>query len=388
MRLVVFSYKPCWRSDRSPSGYATDGGFPFQMQALSELFDSTTLVVPCDHRGSREGEVPLVGHRLSIVPLTPPRGRNLRRKIGLPIWLLRNGHILIREALRADAVHTPIPGDIGTLGMMLAWILREPLFVRHCGNWLAPKSVAEHFWKWFMERFAGGRNVMLATGGTPHPPSRRNPNVRWIFATSLTEEELKTSRRLREEPPGADPRLIIVCRQDEEKGTAIVIQSLPIIMNDFPETRLDVIGGGLDLGRFKALAQDLNLGDRVHFHGRVDHRRVIELLHQADLFCYPTRASEGFPKVVLEALACGLPVITTPVSVLPQLIETGCGVLLDEATPEALADAVRLCLSDPERYRSMSARALETAGQYSLERWRDTIGEILEEAWGPLKSNG
>jgi len=73
--------------------------------------------------------------------------------------------------------------------------------------------------------------------------------------------------------------------------------------------------------------------------------------------------------------------------VLPQLIGTGCGILLEEATPVAIAQAVRECLSDEESYRTMSARAIETARPYSLERWRDTIGDLLRSAWGPLRSN-
>ncbi|HEY7912481.1 MAG TPA: glycosyltransferase family 4 protein, partial [Blastocatellia bacterium] len=124
------------------------------------------------------------------------------------------------------------------------------------------------------------------------------------------------------------------------------------------------------------------LGDRVKFHGKVDHTRLMNLLRRADLFCYPTRASEGFPKVVHEALACGLPVVTTRVSVLPQVIGSGCGVLIEKAAPAEVARAVQYSLEDATRYRAMSAEALETARQYSLEQWRDTIGDMLRTAWG------
>jgi glycosyltransferase involved in cell wall biosynthesis len=113
----------------------------------------------------------------------------------------------------------------------------------------------------------------------------------------------------------------------------------------------------------------------------------MRLLSQAHLFCYPT-ASEGFPKAVLEALASGLPVITTPVSVLPALIGSENGVLLHEVGPAALARAVVDCLSDGERYRAMSESALRRAREYSLEKWRDTIGGMLREAWGPLHAGG
>jgi glycosyl transferase family 1 len=384
MRLIVVSHKPCWRCAASPAGYASSGGFPFQMGALSELFDSTTLATPVID-GPLDGEIPLNGRHLAVEPLTSPRGTDGWRKAGFPLWTARNLPRLIRAILRADAVHVPIPGDIGTIGMLLAAAFRKPLFVRYCGNWLAQTTTAESFWKWFMERQAGGRNVMLATGGALDPPSS-NPAVRWIFSTTLTRHELYTIRQQRLSRQHGRARLIIVCRQDGGKGTEVLIDALPLVARDFPSVSLAVVGDGTALSNLRMRAERAGVTDRVTFHGAVSHESVIRLLRRADLFCYPT-STEGFPKVVLEALACGLPIVTTNVSVLPQLVN-GCGVLLERTTAEAVAHAIRLSLSDADRYEAWSSCAVARAGQYSLEQWRDTIGEVLRAAWGPLQSQG
>jgi glycosyltransferase involved in cell wall biosynthesis len=382
MRLLVVSHKECWPSASSQSGYATDGGFPFQMRALSELFDKTTLVVPCRTRTSHTGEGPLTGHNLVVVPLSSPSGNGVWRKLGMLFWLVESGWDLVRQVRSADAVHAPIPGDVGTIGMLLAFVLHKPLFVRHCGNWFVQRTAAEHFWKWFMEKYAGGRNVMLATGGNSGtPPSARNQNVRWIFSTTLTKQELEECLTPRKEVDDRNVRLIIVCRQEKEKGTGELIASLPALLQDFPQLTLDVVGDGDALVEFRTSAEVLGVGKQVVFHGKVDHKRVIARLQQASLFCYPTRASEGFPKVVLEALACGLPVVTTRVSVLPELIEQGCGLLLDGTSPADIRLAIREIMSDQQLYQSMSARAIQTARQYSLEEWRDTIADHLKTTW-------
>ncbi|MDX2031487.1 MAG: glycosyltransferase family 4 protein [Blastocatellia bacterium] len=388
MNLLVISYKTCWPEPSSPSGFATDGGFPFQMRALSELFDETRLLIPCAARERESGEGHLAGRRLSVIPLTSPTGAGLRRKAAFPFWLLRNLPRLLREVARADAVHTPIPGDIGTIGMLLAFAMRKPLFIRYCGNWTEQMTVAEHFWRWFMETFAGGRTVCLATGGAAHPPSAKNPAMGWIFATTLTEEELTRCRAAERRAPGDSPRLIIACRQDAEKGAGLVIESLAELRDEFPGISFSIVGDGVATAGFRQRVAELSLRDRVVFHGQVDHDRVIELLGEADLFCFPTRSSEGFPKAVLEAMACGLPVVTTRVSVLPLLVGNECGEVIEPATPETVAAAVRNCLRDPSRYLALSHAARSRAARYSLEEWRDTIGGLLRAAWGKLRSDG
>jgi glycosyltransferase involved in cell wall biosynthesis len=356
------------------------------MRAISELFDETRLVVPVVQDAHVIGEVGLLGDNLSVVPLSVPLGQNLGRKLLLVIWLVKNLPVIVGEIRRADAVHTPIPGDVGTIGLIIAMILRRPLFVRYCGNWFVRRTIAEHFWGWLLERTAGDRNVVLATGGDGNPPSDRNPSVRWIFSSSLRESELKEYASPRTRAVGNGPRLIICCRQERKKGTDIVIESLPLLESEFPDISLDVVGDGASLVDFQRTAERRGVGHRVRFHGKVDHDGVMALLRTADLFCFPTTSSEGFPKAVLEALACGLPVVTTPVSVLGELIGAGGGFLLDSATPPEVARGVRWCFADADRYQTLSSAAVRTAAQYSLERWRDCIASFLVPSWGRLRS--
>src|SRR5262249_47826280 len=233
MRLLVISYKIAWPSVASPTGYATDGGFPFQMKALSELFDSTTLLVPCLEKGKVAGEGNLTGYNLSVLPLSPPAGKDLWRKMPFPLLLTKKFFVLPPGILRPDAGSAPIPVDTGPVGMLLAYLLKKPLFIRYCGNWLVQATIAEQFWKWFIETVAGGRNVCLATGELLEPPSRRNPELKWIFATALPEEELRHCATERRGFHKQNPKLIVACRQEKEKGTGKVIESLKLLQDDF-----------------------------------------------------------------------------------------------------------------------------------------------------------
>lgn len=386
MRLVVVSHKPCWPSADSPSGFATDGGFPFQMAALSELFDATTLVLPRRSTTPPAGLKPLVGHRLSVRPLAEPPGRGLGRKLALVAWLPLLLPRLWREIGRADAVHAAVPGDVGGLGLALALARRKPLFVRHCGTWGRPSTAADRLLHATLVRIAGGRNVVLATGGGPAPPEPERSAIDWIFSTSLTAAQLATLPRAECWRAGQPPRLISVGRITRGKNVAATIRALAEIRRRHAGATLDVVGDGPELAALHALADELGLADDVTFHGNLDHPRVLARLAMSHVFVFPTRVAEGFPKAVLEAMACGLPVVAPGVSVLPQLLAGGRGVLLDDTTPEAVATTVVALLEDPAALAAMADAARRKAAEFSLERWRDVIGARLEEAWQrPLK---
>jgi glycosyltransferase involved in cell wall biosynthesis len=381
MKLAVISHKLCWKMPGTVEDYRTDGGFPLQIEAISELFDETRLVVPCETASDKQGLSPLVGHRLSVAPLSVPKGTDLRRKLDIPFWLARNGRRIWGEIRRADAVHAPIPGDVGTIGFLFALVQRKPLFVRHCGNWMVQKTAAEAFWRWMMVRFAGGRNVMLATGGSEEAPSRKNPQIRWIFSTSLSHREIREAAP-RQFPSNRELKLLVACRLEKNKGVETVIESLPRIVEKFPRATLEIVGGGSLLKELQMRAKILKVDDRIKFYGKIEQKRVLQIMRGAHVFCFPTRASEGFPKVVIEALACGLPVITTRVSVLPHLIDEKCGILLNEASPENLARAVSEICAKPENYEALSVNAIAAAQAFTLENWRGAIGETLKKSWG------
>jgi glycosyltransferase involved in cell wall biosynthesis len=144
------------------------------------------------------------------------------------------------------------------------------------------------------------------------------------------------------------------------------------------------VGDGICLQELKGLSTDLNVADSTIFHGYVSHEEVIQILSKSHLFVFPT-LREGFPKAVLEALSCGLPVITNPVSVLPHLIGNRNGILLHRPDADTVAEAILQLIADEKRLVEMSASAQRNAREYTLERWQKIIGERLRASWGPLK---
>lgn len=383
----MISHKETWVDPASPTGFSTKGGFPFQMRALSELFDETRIISLRRNSEAPPGLVPLTGNYLEVKTLPEPRGHDLQRKVRLllhlPRWLITVWH----EVAQADAVHTPLPGDLGTIGMIVALLQKKPLFVRHCGRWGIPSSTFDKWLQSFLERIASTRNVVMATGGAGHPPSSRNPAISWIFSTALTAAELDDIPLAKPWKAGEPLRLVTVGSLLPGKNISGLIAALPLLRDQFPDLSLEVIGSGRLLGDLQQQTRLLGLEEVVNFSGNLSHDQVMAHLSESHVFVFPT-LYEGFPKALLEAMACGLPIVASPVSVIPRLLEGGAGLLFNGQDALSITDALSDLLSDSEKMAAMGRLARERAQRYTLERWRDEIGQRLTEAWGrPLKQD-
>ncbi|MEM7045361.1 MAG: glycosyltransferase family 4 protein [Pseudomonadota bacterium] len=129
----------------------------------------------------------------------------------------------------------------------------------------------------------------------------------------------------------------------ERKGHDLVIRAL----GHLPDVDLIIAGDGPERARLTRLVSKLRLGERVRFVGVVAHRDLPALYGAADALVLAS-SREGWPNVLLEALACGTPVIATRNWGTPEIVsEPEAGLLVNERTPEALALAARSLLVRP-----------------------------------------
>ncbi|MHB0921337.1 MAG: glycosyltransferase family 4 protein [Thiomonas delicata] len=126
--------------------------------------------------------------------------------------------------------------------------------------------------------------------------------------------------------------------------------------------------------------------------GRLSSDRVVEAMQQADAFLFPSR-SEGFGLVVAEAMACGLPVVATRGSSLPEIVEHGVtGLLCPQDDVSAFVEAIRRLATDPATWRAMSSNAVARArGRFSEDAtldaycgiYRDAVARFAERSGSP-----
>ena len=145
-------------------------------------------------------------------------------------------------------------------------------------------------------------------------------------------------------------------------------------------SRLVVVGDGPQREALEHLARELAIADRVVFAG--NREDVAPWLRAFDVFCLPSYANEGVPQALMQAMATGLPVVTTPVGSIAEIVEDGVsGLLVRPESADALRDAIDALAADPGRRATLSRRARETAlARFGEDRMADAMEDVFRAA--------
>jgi glycosyltransferase involved in cell wall biosynthesis len=165
--------------------------------------------------------------------------------------------------------------------------------------------------------------------------------------------------------------VVTVARLSPEKDLANLVRATALAAERVRDFRVEVAGGGPCLGELERLATELRVSDRIAFLGEI--RDVPAVLARARMFVLPSR-SEGIPLTVLEAMACGLPVIATQVGGLAEVVVDGLtGRLVPPVDPVALAGAMVDVWNDRDLRDRMSH-----AGRRRAEACFDVRGMVAQ----------
>ena len=176
-------------------------------------------------------------------------------------------------------------------------------------------------------------------------------------------------------------RPLVFCssRIDRSKGQELLIRALPSLLNNFPTLTLWFAGDGNEAfcKSLVHLADTLGVREAIHFLGF--RRDVRALLSLADLVVLPSY-HEAFPRVVLEAMAAGKPIVASRVGGIPEAVEDGVsGLLVPPGEVAPLAEAIETILQDDHRRRAMERAALARIQSFSLQRTVTLTEQLYRE---------
>jgi glycosyltransferase involved in cell wall biosynthesis len=395
MKLGIVYHMPFWR-EADGTLREIEGSFARYVDSLAPYFDEISLCVPVVTRPASDQGTAIRSPNVTLAPL-PPFDGPVQFYPRLATVLPR----LIRWARGIDLVHCRVPSPAAAFAFAIARLYRRPGFLLVVGDLraLLPsmpyRGMKKALWRIYTE--FEERNVqwmvdhaLTFANGAALAAKHTRPGRPVIETTTTTIHAGDIADRA-DSCQTVPVRVLTVSRIDPRKGLRALPAAVRMLVDDGIDVRFDLVGpavGGPGREEQTAIVEEavrLGVSDRVAMVGAVPLDRLLPMYRQYDVFVLPTLPGEGIPRVLLEAMSAGVPVITTRVAGIPSLITHEVnGVLLDRSRAEDVAGAVARIVRDGPFRRGVIAQGYETARKFTLEgqaaRMMETVSGRLQVA--------
>lgn len=180
------------------------------------------------------------------------------------------------------------------------------------------------------------------------------------------------------------PQLLFLSNLIESKGVYVLLEALKLLKDKKVKFHCNIVGGEGDISskQLRKKINNLNLNEHVNYLGKKSGNHKYDILKSSDFFVFPTYYhNECFPIVLLEALMCGLPVISTDEGAISDIVVNNeTGFIIKKQNPDELALKIKWLIDHPEKAKSMGQngknRFLE---KYTIEKFENRFVNILNQ---------
>ena len=377
MTLGIVYHMPFWRA-ADGTLREVEGSFARYVDSLAPYFDEIVLCVPVLPAARGEG-TPIRSANVTLAPLP-----NFDGPVQFYPRLLSMMPRIFRCVRRVDVVHCRVPTPAAVFASACARLFGRPEFILVVGDlralsptlpyrgmkramWRAYTAFEEHNVQWMADNsltFANGEALTV----------KHSRNSRAVIRTQTTTIDDDAIGSRENSCTGSRIRLLTVSRIDPRKGLRVLPDMVRLLVDRGCDAALDIIGpvvgapGEAERAAIGDAARSGGVADRVRLVGPVPLDRLLPRYRDYDVFVLPTLPGEGIPRVLLEAMAAGLPVVTSRVSGIPSLITHDAnGLLVESPSAIAVADAVIRIVRDASLRRRLIAGGYDTARGHTLQ---------------------
>jgi glycosyltransferase involved in cell wall biosynthesis len=294
------------------------------------------------------------------------------------------GSWMRRNAL--DHLHVHFGGPVASVGMLTSQA------------WRIPWSVTLHGPDEFFDQEAFYLRKKIESVSVVICISDFSRSQAICIAPSTAEERLEVMRlgvdcstlrpRIEEEEDKRGAlKLVCTGRLVPVKGHRILLQAIAPLIASGLDITCTLIGDGAERKSLENLSRQLGIQDRTHFLGALAHHQALDEVAKADVFILASFA-EGLPVALMEAMAFGVPCISTTIAAIPELIHSGeNGLLVPPSNVETLQAAVRQLAEDPELRTRLGRNARATVeASYNLATNLDKLADMWRHRLYPQES--
>ncbi len=351
----------------SPYDYSYPGGVTIHIAELARQFRArghdVRLIAPCSRPpvdDLKDYVIP-VGHH----PVPVPSGGSIAR---ITLSLKLTGpvrRLLAKEDFDVLHIHEPFTPMLGVTALRISEGLNIGTF--HAFH---SKPRGYGIAKWLLRRWSKNLQGKIAVSESARKfVGRHFPADYRIIPNGIDIRQFSPDGPRVDYLDDGRPNIVSVGRLEKRKGIECLLGAFKLLKKDFPEARLIVVGPGKRLlDKYKRLIEKQGIKD-VIFTGYVQYRDLPNYYRSAHICCAPAVGEESFGIVLLEAMACGRPVVASDIEGYAGLVDRGeQGVLVPPKNEKALRDALGALLADRSAREEMGYRGRLKAEQYRWER--------------------
>lgn len=376
MKLLIISHTEHYQlPDGSLVGW---GPTITEINHLTALFD-TIYHIGMLHEGlAPQSALPYTSKNIHFIPLPALGGPSVGQKLQL-LWQAPRVIGMVRHALKqVDIFQLRAPTGIGVfLIPYLTWFSRKKGWFKYAGNWNQPQAPLGYAWqRWFLKQQS--RTVTI-NGVWPKQPKHCISFPNPCLSALEYQEGLSLLPAKHMEAP---LELCYAGRMEHDKGVGRLLQALKS-MNPEDTARvktLHLIGDGLHIGALQEMAKDTMLP--IVWHGSLPRTALFAIYKKCQVFVMPTTASEGFPKVLAEAMNFGCIPVVTDVSAVSHFIKhKEHGLLLSKAEQQTIVSALHSVVNlNTPTYQQMLKAQRGMLKQFTFDHYNAKIkAHILQQ---------
>lgn len=356
------------------------GPYTLQIQPLADLFEKVLIAAPFQIQNGLPPPdcLPFANRNISILPQKESGGRTFREKFLLFVNVPRHVMELCRAMLQGDVIQVRCPCNLGLLGTILAPMFSKYLIANYAGQWnsFAGEPFSSRVERFILRSWWWRNGLVLVYGGGPNQPKQ----IVQFFASTMTAKQVQRGIEVAFHKRFMVPvQIIFVGRLVSVKGVDILLRAAGVLLKQKVSFKLSIIGDGPDRERLKKIAKQLDLAGHVDFVGALPYEEVMSWYEKAHVLVLPTK-SEGFGKVLVEAMCYGVICVATDTGLIPWMLKDR-GFVFPYGDVEALANQLRNIVENSADIQGLSKEASAWAKNYSLEGVGEALSRLFLERW-------
>jgi glycosyltransferase involved in cell wall biosynthesis len=380
MKLLIISHTPHYKKGGKIVGW---GPTIREINQLPKLFSSITHMAPLHSEEAPDTSLAYDSERIQFYPVDPAGGDCWTQKIGILFKVPSYIKAILSQMPQYDMVHVRCPSNISLVAVILIAFLKRPLcrWFKYAGNWKPEGSepLSYSFQRWWLNQ-SFHKSAVTVNGVWKDQP----PHVFSFVNPCLTETEMKASAQFAKTKKITVPlKLLYVGRLEAEKGAGRCLDILKGLRNKNITASLDLVGDGPERRHFEKYAESLNVAGIVKFHGWLPRPGIAGLYEQAHFLLHPSVTSEGWPKVLSEAMAYGAVPLAGAISSIPQILErTRAGAALPPLETQSFIEAVEHYVQQPNDWEKTVQAGIDAAPEFTYDFYLKAIAEMTKKMYG------